>query len=519
MKLFKFLTGKAGKAALSATQAIAASAVVGLGGIVGWQVLGSGSSSDNTFNSLGYQPQEEVVYVAGAAGGKYESDDRTESSFRALPSKAIEMQQREAEFLRQQELEREAAERAAYEAQTSAPNVQANSIGGLNEGLGNKKMEAMTPEQIKALQAQAMQQAQDAVAAGKAQADAIAAAAASGVNGAASRSGLGAGGAGGYSGGVMAGSGLSAGAGGSVQYVGMPGGAGSASGSGGIASGTDPVYLPGQEGARIPTARNQRAKPSFGANVIRMQGSQDFNSLELMAKRSAEIAGNETRSANEAGRAFLASTKNSGGIRLDGIGEVSVGQGASSDDFGDASLSGIHGAVNGAMDELLTAEEQFKEQRKNLRRQLRQLIGATIGVCFLPPFLSWRAVRRKFNKYFADAASYNAEYGDRSKEAKAGEKIAKKLRICAKAGAFGGLALFVAMIPWMLADAFGWTTSLDKLKKGDDASEQGSVGTVSDGGGYVNEPGSTLDVQEGQSASSISRQEAQDYIANPDARR
>lgn len=517
MKLFKFLTGKAGKAALSATQALAASAVVGVGGIVGWQVLGSGSSSDNTFNSLGYQPQEEVVYVAGAAGGKYESDDRTESSFRALPSKAIEMQQREAEFLRQQELEREAAERAAYEAQSSAPTIQANSIGGLNEGLGNKKMEAMTPEQIKALQAQAMQQAQDAVAAGKAQADAIAAAAASGVNGAATRSGLGAG-AGGYSGGVMAGSGLSAGAGGAAQYVGMPGGAGSASGSGGIASGTDAVYLPGQEGARIPTARNQRAKPSFGANVNRIQGSQEFNSLEMMAKRSAEIAGNETRSANEAGRAFLASTKNSGGIRLDGIGEVSVGQGASSDDFGDASLSGIHGAVNGAMDELLTAEEEFKEQRKNLRRQLRQLIGATIGVFFLPPFLSWLAVRKKFNKYFADADAYDADYGDRSKEAKAGRKIANKLKACAKAGPFGAV-MFVAMIPWMLADAFGWTTSLDKLKKGDDASEQGQVGTVSDGGSYVNEPGSTLDVQEGQSASGLSRQEAQNYIANPDVKR
>lgn len=517
MKLFNFLISKVGRASLSATQAIAASAVVGLGGIVGWQVLGSGSNSDNTFNSLGYQPQEEVVYVAGAAGGKYESDDRTESSFRALPSKAIEMQQREAEFLRQQELEREAAERAAYEAQTSAPNVQANSVGGLNEGLGNKKMEAMTPEQIQALQAQAMQQAQDAVAAGKAQADAIAAAAASGVNGAASRSGLGAG-AGGYSGGVMAGSGLSSGAGGSVQYVGMPGGAGSASGSGGIASGTDPVYLPGQEGARIPTARNQRAKPSFGANVNRIQGSQEFNSLELMAKRSAEIAGNETRSANEAGRAFLASTKNSGGIRLDGIGEVSVGQGASSDDFGDASLSGIHGAVNGAMEELLTAEEQFRQERKELRKKLRKLIGSTfLAFACILPFLGWRIVRGKFDAYFAANAEYDAKYGDRSKEAKAGKKIAKKLRACAKLGG-AGFGLFMTFIPWMLADAFGWTTSVDKLKKGDDSAEKGSVGTVSDGGSYVNEPGSTLDVQEGQSASGISRQEAQNYISNTENR-
>ncbi len=516
MKLFKFFSSQAGKAVLSATQAIAASAAVGLGGIAAWQFLSSSSPSDTAYNSLGYQPQEEIVYVSSASTGKYGRGESTESSFRAAPSKAIEMQQQEAEYLRQQEQAREEAERAAYEANLSTPSVQANSFGGLNEGLGNKKLEAMTPEEIKALQAQTMQQAQDAIAAGKAQADAIAAAAASGVNGAASRGGLGAAaGASGRSGSMMAGTGLSSS--GSVQYVGMPGGAGSSSGSEGIASGTDAVYLPGQEGARIPTARNQRAKPSFGANVNRIQGSQEFNSLEMIAKRSAEIAGNETRSANEAGRAFLASTKNSGGIRLDGIGEVSVGQGASSDDFGDASLSGIHGAVNGAMDELLTAEEEFKEQRKNLRRQLRQLIGATIGVCFLPPFLSWRAVKRKFNKYFADAASYNAEYGDRSKEAKAGEKIAKKLRICAKAGAFGGLALFVAMIPWMLADAFGWTTSVDELRHDDGSADDTRVGTVSGGGAGVNEPGSTLDVQEGRSASNMSRQEMQSQISGSDA--
>lgn len=518
MKLFNFLTGKAGKAVLSATQAIAVSSVVGVGGLVGWQFLAQDSNADNAFNSLGYQPQEEVVYVASNPNGTYEEADRTESSFRALPSKAIEMQQREAEYLRQQELEREEAERAAYEAQTAAPSVQANSVGGLNEGLGNKKIEAMTPEQIQAMQAQALQQAQAAVAAGKVQADAIAAAAAGGVNGAAARSGVASGAAGSYKGGVMAGSGLSSG--GSVQYVGMPGTANSGkNGSADSSSGVEPIYIPGQEGARIPTARNQRAKPSFGANVNKIQGSQEFNSLEMMAKRSAEIASNETRSANEAGRAFLASTKNSGGIRLDGIGEVSVGQGASSEDFGDASLSGIHGAVDAAMDELLTAEELFKEKRKNLRRQLRQLIGATIGVCFLPPFFSWRAVRRKFNKYFADAGEYNANYGTRSKEAKAGEKIAKKLRICARAGAFGGLALFVSMIPWMLADAFGWTTSLDQLKREDDSAEQGAVGTVNDGSASVNEPGATLDVQEGRSASSISQQEAQDYIANPDHNR
>ena len=156
MKLFNFLTGKAGKAVLSATQAIAASAAVGLGGIAAWQFLSSSSPSDTAYNSLGYQPQEEIVYVSSASTGKYGRGESTESSFRAAPSKAIEMQQQEAEYLRQQEQAREEAERAAYEANLSTPSVQANSFGGLNEGLGNKKLEAMTPEEIKALQAQTM---------------------------------------------------------------------------------------------------------------------------------------------------------------------------------------------------------------------------------------------------------------------------------------------------------------------------------------------------------------------------
>ena len=516
MKLFNFFKSRAGKAMLSATQAIAASAAVGLGGIAAWQILGSDGSSDNAFSSLGYQPQEEVVYVSNAATGQYGKEEYTESAFRAAPSKAIEMQQREAEFLRQQELEREAAERAAYEAQTSAPTVQANSVGGLNEGLGNKKMESLSPEQIKAMQAQALQQAQAAAAAGKLQADAIAAAAASGVNSAAARSGA-AGGLG-LSGATMAGAGLSSA--GSAQYVGMPGAADSGknfNGSDGITSGTDGVYLPDQEGARIPNARNQRAKPSFGADVRQRQNSKEFNSLELMAKRSVEIAGNETRSANEGGRAFMASTKNSGGIRLDGVGEVSVGQGASSDDFGDASLSGINGAVGSAMDEIMTEEEQFRQERKDLRKKLRKLIGYTfLAFACAIPWLGWLAVRGKFNEYYAAAAEYDEKYGDRSKEAKAGKKIANKLKICAKAGGFG-LILFGAMIPWMLADAFGWTTSVDKLKAEDDSAEQGRVSTVRDTS-TVNEPGSTLDVSEGRSASANSREQAQQYMTRTDGR-
>ena len=505
MKIFKFLTGRTGKMILSATQAIAASAAVGVGGIAAWQILGSGSGDDNAFNSLGYQPQEEVVYVSGAATGKYGREDQTLSSFRAAPSKAIEMQQREAEYLRQQELARQEAERAAYKGATS-PSVRGVSAGGLNEGLGNKKLEGMTPEQIKAMQQQAIEQAKGAAAAGKARADALAAGAGNAINGAASRAMAGKGGLNG----TMAGAGL--GGSGSAQYVGMPGSVDSGKNGGVSAVDVEDTRVrgDGREGANIPSARNLLSKPNFGVDVNARKNSKDFNSLELMAKRSAEIAQNDTRSANEAGRAFLASSKNSGGIRLESVGEVSVGNSASSEDFGDVSnsLSGL----NTKMDEILDSEELFKEKRKELRRMLRQLIGATIGVCFVVPWLSWGLVKRKFNKYFSKAAAFDAEYGDRSKEARAGKKIANKLKFCAKLGLCGGIAAFATLIPWMLVDAFGWTTSLKKLKAEDDSAEQGTVGTV-DGGAPSSEPGSTLNIQEGKSAADVSTQQMQEHLA------
>mgnify|MGYP007016301891 CR=1 FL=1 len=84
-----------------------------------------------------------------------------------------------------------------------------------------------------------------------------------------------------------------------------------------------------------------------------------------MAKRSAEIAGNASRSANEGSRAFLASTRNSGGITLNG-GEVSTGQGATSSDYGDA--SGALRGLNTKMDNLMDAEQEFKDARKSLRK-------------------------------------------------------------------------------------------------------------------------------------------------------
>ena len=70
MNILKLLTGRVGKAALTTTQAIVASAAVGVGGVVAWQMLGADSGADDPFNSLGYQ-QDEVVYVSSSTSGQY----------------------------------------------------------------------------------------------------------------------------------------------------------------------------------------------------------------------------------------------------------------------------------------------------------------------------------------------------------------------------------------------------------------------------------------------------------------
>ena len=70
MNIFKWITGRAGKMALSAAQAVGLSAVVGVAGIAAWQYLDA--PADNTaFNPAAQYNPGEIVYVAGASGGAY----------------------------------------------------------------------------------------------------------------------------------------------------------------------------------------------------------------------------------------------------------------------------------------------------------------------------------------------------------------------------------------------------------------------------------------------------------------
>lgn len=489
MKILQLLMGRVGKATLTTTQAIVASAAVGIGGVAAWQMLGADSGADNAFNSLGYQ-QDEVVYVSSSTSGQYGRGENQQSAFRAAPSKAIEMQQREAEFLRQQEAERAAAERARYEADTRASGPEAAPLGKLNEGLGNKRMEAMTPEQIKAMQEAALQQAKDAAAAGKANADAAALAASAGVQGAAGRNGT-------FSSRGISMPGTSSG---SPAFVGMPGSVDS--GKNGKRSDSAPAISgTGREGAAVPNSRNLRARASFGAQVKDGKISRDFNSLELMAKRSAEIAGNAYRASNEAGRALLASTRNSGGITLNG-GEVSTGQGASSDDYGD--VSGSLRGLGAAMNNLTDQEMDFKEARKSLRKNFWGLLAATIAcIGFTVPFLGWLFFKKEFKRYLKKASKFNELYGDRSHTGRKYGNLVKILKTAAKAGAGGWLILTVRFIP-ALFKSYGQKLTKSDLKHGRGEEAGPDVGVVH---GSPNPGGSTLNVQEGLSASDVSHRE------------
>ena len=488
MNILKLLTGRVGKAALTTTQAIVASAAVGVGGVVAWQMLGADSGADNAFNSLGYQ-QDEVVYVSSSTSGQYGRGENQQTAFRAAPSKAIEMQQREAEYLRQQEEERAAAERARYEAETRASGPESAPLGGLNEGLGNKKIEAMTPEQIKAMQEAALKQAKDAAAAGKANADAAALAAAAGVQGAAGRSG------------ALASRGFAMpdGASGSPTFVGMPGKNGRRSDSAPAISGA------GHEGAAIPNSRNLRARANFGGKISERQNSRDFSSLELMAKRSAEIAGNASRSANEGSRAFLASTRNSGGITLNG-GEVSTGQGATSSDYGDA--SGALRGLNTKMDNLMDAEQEFKDARKSLRKNFWGLLSATI-LCmgFTIPYFGWLFFKKEFRRYDRKAREYNEKYGDRSNTGRKYGNLVRILKSAAKAGAGGWLIMTVKFIP-ALFKSYGQKLTKSDLKHRKGGETGADVGTVRSSAAS-NE--GTLNVDEGVSSSDAAHRDMERF--------
>lgn len=104
--------------------------------------------------------------------------------------------------------------------------------------------------------------------------------------------------------------------------------------------------------------------------------NREKNELKDIAKRSADAASNAHRSANEGSRAFLAGSRNSGGIGVEEAGEMET---ASSSDFANDNKRKLKAVGDWAQKQDEKAKKQAKD-RKTLTWMFLGLIAATLAV-------------------------------------------------------------------------------------------------------------------------------------------
>lgn len=112
-----------------------------------------------------------------------------------------------------------------------------------------------------------------------------------------------------------------------------------------------------------------------GRYATTSKGPRSFrekNDLRDIAKRSADAAGNRTRAANEGSRAFLASTRNSGGMAVEG--GVAADSGGASSDFEPARAAKLR-----AIDDWTDQEDDFAKKQENARKRLMWMVLALVA--------------------------------------------------------------------------------------------------------------------------------------------
>lgn len=388
MNIFKWLTGRAGKMALSAAQAVGLSAVVGVAGIAAWQYLDT--PSDNTaFNPAAQYDPGEVVYVAGASGGSYGANGEVESAFRAKPSKAIEM----TEKMTLAQKQAQAMEDDVIPSVSVSPTPSAYQMGA-TEGLGmnanDGKGERLDGNPLAAIQG-TMNGMKDVIsrAQEQAQAQANAQGEKPGAPTLASAKRTSAGSS-------NAGHGQAFNSSFVIQDSGK-----SASSRAAAAAGSPEeagnIFASAQAQAnRTVEGMQMRSRSNFGPgnnslgadkdlSVGDARSSKEGRDLVFIQKRSADAARNRNRSANEGSRAFLASTKVSGGMRIVGD-TVAIGQGQGSKDFdnvNEANLRGIGKWTQSAVDEAT----QRRIDRQNLQKWLWKAIATCLAAMIAIPLL------------------------------------------------------------------------------------------------------------------------------------
>lgn len=126
----------------------------------------------------------------------------------------------------------------------------------------------------------------------------------------------------------------------------------------------------GTRSGGFSSGRNGRADGGRGGN------SREGSELASIRKRSAEVASNKTRAANEGADAFLADARNSGGISVeDGV--VDTGASASSADFDSPHMGRMKGLDSG-----IDSEEQIAAERKHHADRLMKTMFALLGISF-----------------------------------------------------------------------------------------------------------------------------------------
>lgn len=390
MNIFKWLTGRAGKMALSAAQAVGLSAVVGVAGIAAWQYLDS--PADNTaFNPAAQYDPGEVVYVAGASGGAYGANGEVESAFRAKPSKAIEM----TEKMTLAQKQAQAMEDDVIPSVSVSPTPSAYQMGA-TEGLGmnanDGKGEGLDGNPLAAIQG-TMSGMKDVISRAQAQAQAQAGAQnpeeKPGKATLASAKRTSAGSAG-------AGHGQAFNSSFVIQNSGKNTGSRAVAGAGSPEE-VGNIFASAQAQAnRTVEGMQMRSRSNFGPgnnslgadkdlSVGDARSSKEGKDLVFIQKRSADAARNRNRSANEGSRAFLASTKVSGGMRIVGD-TVAIGQGQGSKDFdnvNEANLRGIGKWTQSAVDEAT----QRMLDRQNLQKWLWRAIATCLAAMIAIPLL------------------------------------------------------------------------------------------------------------------------------------
>ena len=126
-----------------------------------------------------------------------------------------------------------------------------------------------------------------------------------------------------------------------------------------------------------------------GRHSTTSSGRRSFrekNDLRDIAKRSADAASNSSRSSNEGSRAFLASTRNSGGMRVEG--GVTTGSGGSAD------LSAPRNQNLKAIGEWAEKEDDFAERQDKARKRLMWMVLALVAAAVVAMPIAYNLISK-----------------------------------------------------------------------------------------------------------------------------